>query len=158
MDDQRVMVVYEEGLDWRFQLLIEQQPADVKNIDRPGLVRHEIGARQFVESLRKGMTCATDQATARHAELARQRGQSGDGAQPGAAVLIALESVPPGDHRRRGLLVPARQGTDVVELNTAYLRRALGRVSACRFHKGVKPQHVLIYERAIQAAESLQLH
>jgi len=36
--------------------------------------------------------------------------------------------------------------------NTAYLRRAFGWVTACRFHKGVEPEHVLIYEGAIEAA------
>src|SRR5437773_6355225 len=104
MDDQRVVVVDEQGLDWRLQIVIEEQPTDVKNIDRPRLRRHEIGARQSIERLRKCMTCAADKATSRNAELACQRWQSGDGAQPGAAVLIALESVPPGDPRVRGLL------------------------------------------------------
>src|ERR1700681_1519795 len=70
MNNQRVVVVDEQGLDWRIQIIIQEQSTNVKNVDRPRLRWHEIGARQFIERLRKGMTGSADKATARYAEFA----------------------------------------------------------------------------------------
>src|ERR1022692_1444486 len=117
MDDKRVVVVDEQGLDGGVKTVIKQQSTYIQNVDRPRLRRDEIRTSQFFYRLWKGMTCATDQATARDTELACQCWQSGDRSEPRAAILIALKSVPPGNDRWRGLLVPAGQGTDVVEID-----------------------------------------
>ena len=56
--------------------------------------------RQFIERLRKRVAGPHHESAAGDTELAGQRRQSRDGAQPGAAVPVALQSVAPGDRRR----------------------------------------------------------
>src|SRR5258708_40082309 len=101
MNNQRIVVVDEHCLERRVQTLIEQYSAHVNDVDGASLRRHEVDAGQSVERFREGMAGATHQPTTGNAEFAGERRERGNGPQPGAAVLIALETVAPRNDRGR---------------------------------------------------------
>src|SRR5215472_18633485 len=119
MHDERIVVVDEECLDRWLELLLEEQTGHVQDIDGSGACGCELWARQPVGCFREGVPCAAHEAATGHPELARECRQGCDGAEPRAAVLIALEPIAPRDDRGRGLLVPAREGATVPDVDTA---------------------------------------
>ena len=103
------------------------------------------------------MTRAPYEPTAGDAEFSGERRKSGNGPQPRTAVLIALETIAPGDDRGCRIAVPLCQCSNVIHRHTTNPGSPLGRVGACSFHVSIEPQNVLLYERLIEPAEPLQL-
>ena len=156
MHDHRVVVVDEQRLERRVEAVVEDRLGHVDDVDRAGPRRDQVGPREPVGRLREGVARAADQAAARHAELSREGRQRGDRAQSGAAVLVALEAVAPGDDSGRGLVVPARERANVLKRKAANLRGFLRWVLARALHESVEAVHVLCDERVIEAAKTLQ--
>src|SRR5215470_457489 len=103
------------------------------------------------------MARASYQPTTGYAELAGERRQRGYRAQPRAAVLVALESISPGNDRGRSFLVPASQSPDAPGIDTADLRGALGRILPGCLHVRLESNHMLRDERWIEATRLLEL-
>ena len=158
MHDQRIVVVDEQRLERRVEVRVEQQARNIEDVEGARARRRQVGARQAIGFGRVGVARGRDQSAARHAELAGQRRERGDRADAGAAVLVALEAVAPGDDCRLRLVIPPRERADVLGAHAADLRGAFRRIGARRFHEGLESEHVLIYEYVIERAEPLHFH
>src|SRR5882762_6563267 len=101
------------------------------------------------------MACAAHQPAAGNAEFAGECREGGNAPQSRAAVLIALETIAPGDDRGCRLVVPPRQRSDVLRRDPANLGGARRRIDARGFHVGIESQYVLADERAIEASDPL---
>src|ERR1700686_4291589 len=104
------------------------------------------------------MTCTPHEPTAGNAEFSCERRKSGNGPKPRTAVLIALETIAPGDDRGYRIAVPPCQCSNVIHRDITNPGRPLGRIGARGFHVSIEPQYVLSYERMIQASGPFQLH
>ena len=130
MDDNRVMVVDEQRPQRRVERVVEDMPADIEDIERPGVRRNQVAAGQFSAGLGKGIARRRDQAAAGDAEFTCQCGQSADRPQAGAAVLVALQTIAPGDGCRLRVFIPLRQSADIVFGQAADI---------CGFSRGIRP-------------------
>src|SRR2546426_11371971 len=86
--------------------------ADVDDVERARALGHEVRPCQLRRRLGKRRPRGVRAPAALPAELPGQRGQREDGADPAAAVLVALEPVAHGDGGRRERPVPVGQLLD----------------------------------------------
>ena len=87
--DDRVVVVDEQGAQRRVDVVLDQVPTEIDQIERASARGRQIRPLQFGERLRKGVTGAEGDAAA-FAELAEQCRQGDRGADAAAAVAAAF--------------------------------------------------------------------
>src|SRR3954465_1948629 len=64
MHDDGVVVVYEEGAQWRIDVVLDQVPTEIDQIEGPGVRGRQVWPLQFGKGLRKGVTGAESDAAA----------------------------------------------------------------------------------------------
>ena len=107
-----IVVVDEDRLDRRFQRIVEQQPRDVDDIDRPRAVGHEVRALQAGGGSGKRMAGLGEHAGAEAAVIAGERLERHGGAQTGTAAAPAFDPVADGHPDRLRIAIPVREDVE----------------------------------------------
>ena len=108
MHDDRIVVVDEQRAQWRVDVVLDQMPADIVDIERAGACGREIRPLQFGRGLGEGIARSENNAAA-FAELAEQCRQSDRGPDSAAAITAAFEPVAGRQDQRFGLGQPMRR-------------------------------------------------